>query len=53
VRSVGLLSPSEFTRHHVVMLDDLGKARPLSDLYPYPPGTDPGCPPIVAKRALA
>ncbi len=50
VRSVGLLSPNEFTRHHVVMMDNAGRARPLAEMYPYPPGCDPGRPLIVAKR---
>jgi len=41
VRSMGLRSPSEITRHHVFVYGDDRKSVPLSDLWPYPRGCDP------------
>lgn len=50
VRSVGLSSPTELNRHHLVINDGARVSQSLADLYPYPPGCDPGLPPIVAHR---
>lgn len=41
VRSMGLRSPSEITRHHAYVYGGDGRSQALSELWPYPPGTDP------------
>jgi glutamate synthase domain-containing protein 2 len=41
VRSMGLKSPTEITRHHVFVVQPDGHSKALSDLWPYPKGTDP------------
>jgi glutamate synthase domain-containing protein 2 len=50
VRSVGLASPAELNRHHVMVNDDDHAAHSLADLFPYPEGFDPGVPLTVAER---
>ena len=41
VRSMGLRSPAEITRHHCHVVQPGGRSVPLSELWPYPAGTDP------------
>ena len=41
VRSMGLRSPSEITRHHVFVNQGGGKSLCLAELWPYPKGADP------------
>ena len=41
VRSMGLHSPSEITRHHVFVNQGGGKSVCLAELWPYPKGADP------------
>lgn len=51
VRSVGLASPAELNRHHVVINDDDRAARSLAEVFPYPVGAGPVAPPPVAHRS--
>jgi glutamate synthase domain-containing protein 2 len=41
VRSMGLRSPSEITRHHLFVHREAGKSVPISEIWPYPRGCDP------------
>jgi len=41
VRSMGLQSPGEITRHHVFVNQGGGKSVCLAELWPYPKGADP------------
>lgn len=41
VCSMGLKSPAEITRHHCRIVQRDGRSGLLSELWPYPPGTDP------------
>lgn len=41
VCSMGLKSPADITRHHCRIVQRDGRSGLLSDLWPYPPGTDP------------
>jgi glutamate synthase domain-containing protein 2 len=41
VRSMGLRSPNEITRHHVFVNTGEGKSVPLSEIWPYPRGAQP------------
>ena len=42
VRSMGLKSPSEITRHNIYVYQDGGRSVPLSELWPYPKEQAPG-----------
>jgi glutamate synthase domain-containing protein 2 len=41
VRSMGLRSPGEITRHHLFVNTGEGKSVPLAEIWPYPRGAEP------------